>query len=437
MNKAIVLVWIALLGLFSPLSAQRKGQCPDWVKGFPSSDDYFVGVACVKKPRKANILEIRKRALSEALAEMCSQIEVKVETQSALSILEIDGDVRQQYVKNLKINTNQTIEGYEIADSWEDKENYYVYCRLPKQTFLEKKANAKRNAMKLAESHWMMAETAAQQNRLYEAFKHAANVMTALADFLNEETCTEIDGTSVNLVAEAYTMMNDILNSIHFSANDFTMKKGVSNQQQPKVALSDGNGNPCPQMPVNIEFSGAGLVSSSGVTDDHGMTAIRFQKISSYRDSETLKLSIDVNKLSRLSDNDLVRELIRKMPAASSNFIITLVKPTLLIDATELNDFFRHSTLSQSFDIVNENADYKLNVSITEPEKRHSDGVVEIVLECLSVVTDDNNKQKFSKNLSVHADGNSFDSAREKAMNELKHKFESNIIQMMLRDALK
>ena len=86
-----------------------------------------------------------QKATHNALADIASQIAIKVETNSLLHTVDVDGHSREMFEEKIRGSLTGWIEGHKLKDSYQSGTTYYVYYTLDKATY-KKNAEAKRNA---------------------------------------------------------------------------------------------------------------------------------------------------------------------------------------------------------------------------------------------------------------------------------------------------
>ncbi len=111
---------LAILLALLPVFLQAK--VPEWVQSVPTNSFYYWGIG-VCELSDANYKEVAKR---EALEEIIQQISVKVESNSFMSMTEIDFVAHEDYQKHIQASSQVYLENLQIFDTYQDKKKYYV-----------------------------------------------------------------------------------------------------------------------------------------------------------------------------------------------------------------------------------------------------------------------------------------------------------------------
>jgi len=58
-----------------------------------------------------------------------------VQGQTFLNSLEVNDSFSEEFISNVSTSTDEKIQDYEVAGSWEDKNEYWIYYRLDKARY--------------------------------------------------------------------------------------------------------------------------------------------------------------------------------------------------------------------------------------------------------------------------------------------------------------
>ena len=114
-------------------------QAPAWVTTHPVSDKEYVGIGMASMDDADYV----QKATHNALSDIASQIAIKVETNSLLHTVDVDGHSREMFEEKIRGSLTGWIEGHKLKDSYQSGTTYYVYYTLDKATY-KKNAEAKR-----------------------------------------------------------------------------------------------------------------------------------------------------------------------------------------------------------------------------------------------------------------------------------------------------
>ena len=129
---------LALLSIIF-CTAYGAAQTPSWVSKRPVSEKEYIGIG-MAQTNEANYIDIAK---TNAYADIASQIATKVDSESFMQTVDLDGKSRQLFEEKIKNSMTAWIEGVEIKESHTGNGRYYIYCTLDKKLY-KKNAEAKR-----------------------------------------------------------------------------------------------------------------------------------------------------------------------------------------------------------------------------------------------------------------------------------------------------
>ena len=110
---------------------------PGWVQKRPVSQAYYIGIAVASKTGDSkNYIQIAKDA---ALNDLASQIQVNIAGDLMQKIVEKSGLVQDEFVRQIQTSTRAELEGFELVDTYETDNAYWVYYRLSKELYAQQK----------------------------------------------------------------------------------------------------------------------------------------------------------------------------------------------------------------------------------------------------------------------------------------------------------
>jgi len=129
MRKIIIFLFIFFIGGSSVYAAKK----PDWVNKRPIDNNSYIGIGVAEKDIETS--EYIQKAKDRALREIASEITVTISSATLNQILEKAGVVKEEFESQIKSSTQAQLEGYELVDTWEDKNQYWVYYKLLKEKY--------------------------------------------------------------------------------------------------------------------------------------------------------------------------------------------------------------------------------------------------------------------------------------------------------------
>ena len=157
---------LIILSVFFAVFTLFAKNPPDWVKKRPISTKYYIGIGVATKS-KANkdYLQIAK---DNALKNLASEIKVHISSEVFSKMSEENGKLKELVQSTVKTTTQADLEGYEIVDTYEDKNNYWLYCRLSKDVYLENERKKRTKALEISLALYQKAKTEENKQISYQ-----------------------------------------------------------------------------------------------------------------------------------------------------------------------------------------------------------------------------------------------------------------------------
>ena len=137
MNKLYLL--LLTLFIFSCQSTKQSTELdsgiPAWVKEYPVSDSHFVGIGIAD--RSSHPQDYIQIAQQNALQNLSSQIKVSISSQSVFLQMDREYGYEEDYKSNIEVKANEILEGYVLAGTFSQNNEYWVYYKLDKQLYQE------------------------------------------------------------------------------------------------------------------------------------------------------------------------------------------------------------------------------------------------------------------------------------------------------------
>ena len=216
MNKAFKILFLTSLSivfLFEPIDiyagSKRK---PKWVTNRPIDNNYYIGIGKSSKIKSnADFIQIAKNS---ALADLISEISVNISSNSILYQFEDNTGFQEKYEAQIQMAVKDDIEGYEIIDSWEDKEEYWVYYRLSKADYQRKKRERLDRAKNLSKDFYEKAQEAEKEYDINNALIYYVKSFDAIKKHIGHDLSVfTLDG-KIYLDNAIYQSIQDIFSRI-------------------------------------------------------------------------------------------------------------------------------------------------------------------------------------------------------------------------------
>ncbi|MFA6260333.1 MAG: LPP20 family lipoprotein [Bacteroidia bacterium] len=261
--------FIVLLLFTGSCNAQRvKARAkPEWVQSRPIQSAYYVGIGIASK--NASPTEFQQVAKKNALNDLISEIKVTVTANSALSQFQVNQEFRQQFESQTRISALQTIEDFELVDSWEDQETYWVFYRLSREQYLAAKRRKMQLAVDRAEDLYQRAQQADLRQSFMQAFQFKILALKEIQEYLDADLQTVVNGKQVYLVNEMLSSIQNQMNAIDLvrpAADSVKQLRSVTIH----INLKSGN-SPLTGIPLGLsDKSTPGKTRYSFVSDQQG-----------------------------------------------------------------------------------------------------------------------------------------------------------------------
>lgn len=335
----VVLLW----GGFScqkksvPVSTQLEDNRPEWVKSRPISSAYYIGIgsAAMRHP------DYQETAKKNALQDLISEIKVTVSSTSFLYQLDKNGSFREEYESNIKTTATAEIENFEIVDTYDDGERYWVYYRLSKAEYARQQEEKKENARQTAVAFYRKAKEAEQRHQWLEAMEGYFQALFAIKNYWGENLEINVNGEARSLMVEAYYGVQNILNkiSLRITPQEVRLKRRNSQPALLRLQATVESQTPLPYLPLHSYFQdGEGLLSCPPTTDHQGNARLELKKAISPGGSLHLVVTPNLHQIAKTQANDKVEQfLIERFSTPKATVTIHIEKPVVYIESQEFN----------------------------------------------------------------------------------------------------
>ncbi|MDX1903613.1 MAG: LPP20 family lipoprotein [Thermonemataceae bacterium] len=343
--RFLLISLIALVMACSPQTVQsqrkkKKGKTeevkpkPEWVLAKPISSSYYIGIGFSSN----KIPNYQQAAKSNALEDLLSEIKVNISSTSVLYQMDKKNSFKDEYESVVRNTIKNEIEDFEIVDSYENAQEagYWVYYRLSKSKYAEQKRKKLENATAIALDFFQKAEEAEKQAQVVTAIDFYTKTILALKDYWTETVSTQKDGKIVMLSNESYTRIQQLLDNIKFATPSANVQLKKQTSQAPVVNFKLSYlKTPQANMPILAKYI---RNKQSYSTTENGELSILLDKIAGVRNSFTLDVSLELNKIIVGNTEDkFLKFLLSSFRAPAQTITIYLAKPTLYLIAEEKN----------------------------------------------------------------------------------------------------
>jgi hypothetical protein len=313
---------------------------PAWVSVRPVTVDYYVGIGMAPKNRPDHLEAAKKNALND----LASEISVNVEGNSLLYTLDRKGQFSESFTNSIRTTTNEQIEGFELADSWESTTEVWTYYQLSKSEHARLKAQRKTQAIGTATDLYRRALASMAQGDLRSAVDQDLRAMLAIKAYWGENDLVDVDGRQVPLANELYADLQRMAGGVRFSVLPERCQLDLSNRfaRELMITATHRNGTTTQelgQLPLHLSYPGVnGTVTELKATDEEGRLRSTVGRVDPASRTRELVVKLDLERLvSPELEPPLVKALIASLTAPELRVPIDVVMPKVHMRSTETN----------------------------------------------------------------------------------------------------
>lgn len=386
MKRFVYIFFIAFSLLVACKSNSGIKVKPDWVRNRPTNESYYVGVGIASKIN--NPFDYQQIAKKNALNDLVSEIKVTVSANSLLSQFQDNTQFKQQFESDVKITALNTLEEFNVVDSWEDKEYFWIYYRLSKEEFKDIRRRKMNAAVGKAEDFFDQSLSLAP-DQLVQSIRMRIKALAALQPYLGEDVQTNRNGKKIFLVNELVNSIQTDLYRVQLKSTNTQLNgkvgKPIAEPFDVKAFYRDTfvSKTGIPYLPVYLYVDQGKIEGSLQTeTDQAGIASFAITKILDKSIVQTLRIAVDMNRMMRADSlNITLQTLLLSIDVPSTNIRMNVTPIKVLLQSSEqnlsktMNTAYFESTLKKMLGadgcvFVNtaDAADYILNIqSNTKP----------------------------------------------------------------------
>jgi hypothetical protein len=281
MQRILLILLVLTLSFLSGCEVLKNSQKPkepkpEWVDKRPSSGLHYVGIGSARKAGMSPDV-YKENARNSALNVLSSEISVNISSSSVINTIETDYQLSETYERQIQTSSDRNIQGYEVVDTWDGGEIFWMYCRLSKAKYQTQKAKKKTAALQQAKTKYLQANELRSKGKQYEAIGSYVDAFSDITDYLAEPTDVLIDSNRVDLGTNVYRDLIQSINEVRFESKEnpvfATSGMHVASDLM-EIRIINKSGNTVQNMPVVLSFSGSGLLNNKLSSDQNYQCAI-------------------------------------------------------------------------------------------------------------------------------------------------------------------
>jgi len=320
------------------LSAKKT---PDWVKSRPIDNNYYIGIGVVTKVKNSN--DHIQLAKDNALKNLASEITINVSGEVLSNVIEKSGILEEDIKSTIRTTTQADLEGFEIIDTYEDKENYWIYYRLSKNIYEKQKKDKVDKALNLAIDMFKEARSNENMQNIEKALLYYLQALKPLEKHIGETLKATINGKDVFLANEIYFAIQNLLSNIELkpkhSKIDAKLNKPL---KKPLEIFSSYNADETyrvANLPLKFYFiKGSGDMIEEVRTNSSGYAKCEITKIKSSEKMQIVKSKLDIsNFINQDSTSIIYQNMLKSFPIPETKFILNVKGLEFCIESIETN----------------------------------------------------------------------------------------------------
>ena len=350
-RKARVVVAFALLAtvLFPACKSKQpavkaeipvatEAQRPAWVNARPVKDADYIGIGQCPKGRP----DFQETAKKNALNDLASEISVTVEGNSLLYTLDRKYKFDEEFTSTINTSTKERIEGYELVDSYDGPDSYWVYYRLSKSEHARIKAERKQKAIDQATDLYGRSKSSLASGDMKTAFDLDLRALIAMKEYWGESDQVTVDGRQMPLANQLFSDLQSMTSGVRLAVLPERCGLNWSNRFKREMLVSatlSPAGHALAQLPITIEFPGqSGKVTESRNTDTEGRARTTIQRLDLQASAPEMVVRLDVDALvSKDLDPTFTRPLLGSLTIPEVRVSIDKTMPSVYFTDSEKN----------------------------------------------------------------------------------------------------
>ena len=303
-----------------------------WVTSHPISEKEYIGIGMAP----LSDTDYMKKATQNALADIASQISMKLENSSFLHVVDVDGKARDMFEDKIQGSMVAWLEGQELKETYQSDENYYVYYSLDKKVFARNSESRRKQAIRMGMDYLKKGQEAEEMMNLAQAVQLYGKGLEAVEPWV----FMDLVNNGVNVPTELYHAFVNVFSNMAITTNVVQVEgeafKAIST---PLAGCLSKNGIVVPSVKLKASFvTGGGAVSEPMETDHTGTAEFYVTNITSKENFQELRISIDDSFIQALPNS--YRQLLQTQvwPSAKITILLNSAPITAYLYVNDDND---------------------------------------------------------------------------------------------------
>lgn len=381
--KRLFLLTIAYLCV---IMTSMANDLPKWVEKRPVSDKDYIGISSAS----LSVENYSDVARMSALNEIATQISVKIESNTFLNTVDIDGLAKQQFEQNIEESLVAHLSGYELVDTYQSSTDYFVFYKLNKEVYKKYIDEKKKGAIQEGLDLFAKGKQSENNGDISVALSLYSKGMEVVEPYLSLELDGMYGGRYVNVASELFTAAKSIFSGMAITSNVSQLSvQSLKTVKEPVAVCLSKNGVVLPNVLMNAKFvSGTGAITPSVKTDHTGTAIFYVTNVTAKDDVQTLNITIDKSFIEQLPHTFRSLIPISSLPTHKVTLAVTDPVKTAFFnvgtnDIPECERLVRSIFVNNHFEVIeNASADLFIQYSTEFRVGNEIDGQMYRMNEC-------------------------------------------------------
>jgi len=223
---------------------------PSWTSQKPINPSYYYGVG--KAEKRIHSSNSQQVAKNQALQDLASEIEVKINSSSVLSQKETNRNFYETFQSTIRVEATKSLSGFEPIESWSSDSEYWVLYRLSKIKYKEVEEKKRKQAINQGLYYLDKSEKSPDYKT---SFDNLVEALTSIKSYLNEPLSTTLNEKPVFLGNYIVSRIEEKLDGLELISAKTSLVFNFKNcYRDTSNWLLTFDGEPVSKMPVRIKF---------------------------------------------------------------------------------------------------------------------------------------------------------------------------------------
>jgi hypothetical protein len=417
---------------------------------------YYIGIGIAQKNRPAT--EYTEGARNSALNDIASQITVSISSDVLRKVLEKNEQLEEEFQSSIRASATADLEEVELVDTYETGEEYWVYCRLSRADYAERRSRKLSAAAAQSLNLYSRAAQSEREGRIGQALGLYARAFGPIERYVTEPLVVDHEGRTLYLVSEIYTALRTLLDRIEVRPSaperDAKIGRPLNKPLEFAAILSGAASTPATQLPFRVAFTrGAGECVDLVHTDDGGIARCKVQKVTASDRIQVVEARLDLQSLAGGEQiSPVVRAVLSSFALPETRFVLNVSGVEVFVQTDEamfgkplqekrIEPVVRSELHARNFALVDEKSRAALVVSIRADVRKGSEdyGLAFAFSSAdVSVLDIETGEEVFRSSISDVKEGSdSFEKAAYRSLNTLARKIAGEMVPRLVEKVQK